>query len=67
MITEKELKEIYSIIDEFGADKKVILLNRLKSLLKRKEIDAKKEMFNQHLSTLQIKFKRAKNTNYECK
>jgi hypothetical protein len=44
MITEKELSQIYSIVDDFGGDRKQFLMGRLKNLLNRHDRIVKKQI-----------------------
>ena len=44
MITEKEHKQIYSIIEKFGGDDKLSLRNNLLSLLNRHDAEIKKRL-----------------------
>jgi hypothetical protein len=44
MITEKEHKFIYSIVDKFGGEEKLTLRNKILSLLNRHDAELKKRV-----------------------
>lgn len=46
MITEKELEQIYSIVDKFGGEQKPTLKARIAGLINRHDRDLKKRILS---------------------